>query len=186
MAILNLSLNGADSTRLLTLFENDIKFAVAKSLTQTAQAVQVKVRTHIRSDFVNRKPNFEKSIKIRPATKQKLETEIYTMAGFATLQQTGGKQMARSGRLAVPKYDDLRNVKAGRKSRMPESFLFRLKSGGQVIASRTSGEFRILYYLKSLAYMPKRLNMLEIGERVAIERFRSIFIRNIQELSSAK
>ncbi len=182
MAILNLSLEGADNTRLLSLFEKDIHFVAAKSLTQTAQEVQTEVKQHIREAFVLRRPNFEKSIKVRPATKQSLEASVYTMAGFAALQQTGGKQSAQSGRLAVPRYDDLRQVKAGRKTNAAGSFLLKLKSGGHAIASRANGEFRILYYLKNIAYTPKRLNMLEIGEEVSMRRFPLIFRDSLRTL----
>ena len=183
MAILNLSLQGADNTRLLSLFEKDVRFVAAKSLTQTAQEVQAAVRGHIRESFVLRRPNFEKSIKVRPATKQNLEATVYTMAGFAALQQTGGKQSARSGRLAVPVYNDLRQVKAGRKTNAPGSFLLKLKSGGIAIANRAGGEFRILYYLKNIAYNPKRLNMLEIGEDVSVRRFPLVFHDNLREIA---
>jgi hypothetical protein len=182
MAILNLSLEGAENARLLALCERDVRFVAAKSLTQTAQEVQSAVRQHIREAFVLRRPNFEKSVKIRPATKQILQAEVYTMAGFATLQQAGGRQTAKSGQLAVPRYDDLKQVKAGRKSNAAGSFLLKLKSGGHAIASRANGEFRILYYLKNLAYNPKRLNMLEIGEEVSIRRFPLIFRDNLRAI----
>lgn len=186
MAIITLSLKGADNLRLVSLFEKDVRFVAAKSLTQTAQEVQTAVRQHIREAFVLRRPNFEKSIKVRPATKQNLEATVYTMAGFAALQQTGGKQSAQSGRLAVPRYDNLRQVKAGRKTSAAGSFLIKLKSGGHAIASRANGEFRILYYLKNIAYNPKRLEMLEIGEEVSVRRFPLIFRDNLRTLPEKK
>jgi hypothetical protein len=105
------------------------------------------------------------------------------MAGFASLQQTGGKQTAQSGRLAVPRYDNLRQVKAGRKSNAAGSFLMKLKGGGVAIASRASGEFRILYYLKQVAYMPKRLDMLELGEQVSMREIPRLFRDNIRNIS---
>lgn len=182
MAAINLSFETGDGTRLLALCEKDVRFVAAKSLTQTAQEVQTAVRSHIREAFVLRRPNFEKSIKVRPATKQNLEATVYTMAGFAALQQTGGKQTARSGRLAVPQYNNLKQIKAGRRTNTAGSFLLRLKSGGHAIASRAGGEFRILYYLKSLAYTPKRLNMLEIGEDVSARRFPLIFRDNLRTI----
>jgi hypothetical protein len=182
VAIINLSLTGAENARLLAIGEKNARFVMAKTLTQAAQAVQSEVRKHISETFVLRKPNFQKSIAIRPATKQNLQTEIYTMANFATLQQTGGKQTAQSGRLAVPRYDDLRQIKAGRNSRDAGSFLINLKSGGAAIASRASGDFRILYYLKHLAYMPKRLNMLELGEETAARQIPRLFRENLANI----
>jgi hypothetical protein len=179
MAIINLTLSGAERTRLLVIGESNVRFVAAKTLTQTAQEVQSAVREHIKTAFVLRRPNFEKSIKVRPATKQNMEAKIYTMAGFAALQQTGGKQMARGGRLAVPVYNDLCEVKAGRKTNIVGSFLLKLKSGGHAIASRIGGELRILYYLKNLAYNPKRLNMLELGEDIASRIIPKLFAENL-------
>ena len=182
MALINLKLTGADADTLLLLCEKDVRFVAAKTLTQTAQVAQTEVKKHLRETFTLRKTNFENSIKIRPATKQDMTATIYTMAGFAALQQTGGKQTARSGRLAVPKYDTLSDVKAGRKSNPAGSFLMQTQSGAHVIATRTGKEMRVLYYLKSVAYMPKRLNMIEITEFVAEKQVPQIFSRNLSQL----
>lgn len=182
MAVINLNFTGSDAVHILTLCEKDVRFVTAKTLTKTAQIAQGEIKKHLRETFVLRKPNFEKSIKIRPATKQNMQTEIYTMAAFATLQQTGGKQTAQSGRLAVPQYGDLHELKAGRKSRPAGSFVVNLRSGEQAIARKTDSTMRILYYLKPLAYMPKRLSMLEIGEAVAEEHIPTLFQENIQTI----
>jgi CRISPR/Cas system-associated exonuclease Cas4 (RecB family) len=182
MAIINLKLNGADANKLLLLCEQDVRFVAAKTLTQTAQIAQTEIKKHLHETFVLRKPNFEKSIKIRPANKQDMTATIYTMAGFAALQQTGGKQTAISGRLAVPKYDSLSEIKAGRKSNPAGSFLVQTKSGARFIATRNGTEMRVLYYLKSLAYMPKRLNMVEITEDMAIKHVPQIFSKNLSQL----
>lgn len=183
MAVLNLSLSKSDKARLIALGESNVRFVTAKTLTNTAQAAQEKIKQHIKSTFVLRKPNFEKSIKVRPATKQTLQASVYTMAGFATLQQTGGKQTAQTGRLAVPQYRDLHEVKAGRKSNIPGSFLLNLQSGNTAIAQRKNKEIQILYYIKNFAYMPKRLNMLEIGEDTALSEIPRLFSENLQQLA---
>jgi hypothetical protein len=175
MAIINLALSGADTGRLMMLCERDVRFVMAKTLTQTAQAAQTEIKQHLHETFVLRKPNFVNSIKVRPATKQSLSASVYTMAGFAVLQQTGGRQIAQSGRLAVPHYDDLHDVKAGRKSNPDGSFLMRTKSGANVIARRDRDGLRVLYYLKQHAIMPKRLNMLEIGTDTAVRTIPQIF-----------
>lgn len=177
--IITLDLTGADKARIIALGERQVRFVMAKTLTQTAKEIQESVKKHIYKDFVIRKTNFPNSIKIRPAKRDNLETKIYTMAGFAALQQTGGKQLPRSGHLAVPTYNDLRELKATRKTNVPGSFLVRLKSGGHAVAIRQRQEMRIIYYLKALAYMPKRLNMLEIGEDIAQRRITPIFQENL-------
>lgn len=182
MAIINLTLQGADADKLLLLCEKDVRFVAAKTLTQTAQMAQAEVKKHLRETFILRKPNFEKSIKIRPATKQNLESTVYTMAGFAALQQTGGKQTARSGRLAVPRYETLSEIKAGRKSNPAGSFLIQTKTGAHIIATRKGKDMRVLYYLKHLAYMPKRLNMIEIVEDVTVKHVPRIFSQNLSQV----
>lgn len=177
--IITLDLTGADNARIIALGERQVRFVMAKTLTQTAKEIQENVKRHIYKDFVIRKSNFPNSIKIRPATRDNLETKIYTMAGFAAVQQTGGKQLPRSGHLAVPTYNDLRELKAKRKTNAPGTFLIKLKSGGYAIGIRQHQEMRIMYYLKAFAYMPKRLNMIEIGEDIARRRITQIFQENL-------
>lgn len=169
MAVINISFQGAEQNLLLNSCDN-IKFVVARSLTRSAQDVQQKVQKHIRETFVIRKKagGFEKSVRIKPATKQNLQAEVYTMAAFAALQQTGGSNKAKSGRLAVPIYNDLREVKPKTKANSPQnlknSFLIKLKSGGYALAIKKGKTMKVIYALKQLAYVPKRLNMLEVGE----------------------
>lgn len=176
MAVVSIVLDEADKNLLLNMRDN-INFLAARSLTRTAQDIQQKVQAHIRESFVIRKKSggFEKSVRIKPATKQNLQTEVYTMAAFAALQQTGGPNKAHSGRLAIPLYNDLREVKPKAKSNSPQnlknSFLIKLKSGGYAVAIRKSKEMKVMYVLKQLAYVPKRLTMLEIGESLAAPAF---------------
>ena len=164
----------------MALCEKDVLFVAAKTLTKTAQAAQEQIKQHLRATFVLRKPNFEKSIKVRPATKQTLEASVYTMAGFATLQQTGGRRVAKTGQLAVPQYDDLRHIKAVRKTNQPGSFVMNLKNGGMVIARRSGKEIEILYHIKNFALVPKRFEMLEIGADTAQKEFPRLFSQNLQ------
>ena len=180
MAIIKLELSSSDKDKLMTLCEKDVLFTAAKTLTQTAQKAQEQIKQHLHSTFVLRKPNFEKSIKIRSATKQTLQASVYTMAGFATLQQTGGRRVAKAGQLAVPQYDDLRSLKAVRKSNQPGSFIMTLKSGGIVVARRVEKNIEILYHIKNFTLVPKRLQMIEIGEDVATREFPRLFSQNLQ------
>ena len=182
MAIIKLELSSSDNDKLMTLCEKDVLFTAAKTLTQTAQKAQKQIQQHLHSTFVLRKPNFEKSIKVRSATKQTLQASVYTMAGFATLQQTGGRRVAKTGQLAIPQYDDLRDIKAVRKTNQPDSFLMKLKSGGMVIARRVNKNIEILYHIKNVAFVPKRLEMIEIGESVAKTEFPRLFSQNLQDL----
>lgn len=188
MAVINLSLNNADKTLLLNLGENNIRFVTAKSLTKMAQNVQEAVKKHIAETFIIRRKSggFIQSIKILPAKKQNLQAKVYTMAGFAALQQTGGRQKALSGRLAVPAYKQISDVKSRTSANKPrglkKSFLLKLSDGSHAIAVRTGKDLKVMYYLKPEAYLPKRLNMIEIGENTAEKFFTLEFHKNMQEL----
>jgi hypothetical protein len=57
-----------------------------------------------------------------------------------------------------------------------------LKGGSHAIATRVAGELKILYMLKHLAYVPKQLNMLELGEEVSARLFPRIFANNLRTL----
>ncbi len=187
MAIINISLDGGNKALFFNSTQNNIKFAVAKSLTNTAQAIQKDVQEHIRNTFVIRKKagGFVRSIRIKPATKQTLQAEVYTMAGFASLHQTGGINKPKSGRLAIPIYNSLKEVKtkAIAEKDIKNSFLIKFKSGGYGLATRKGKETKVLYALQRQAYVPKRLNMLEIGEQTAHKSFEQIFIRNLAEIN---
>ncbi|MFI3241205.1 MAG: hypothetical protein R3Y43_01400 [Alphaproteobacteria bacterium] len=186
MAIINISLDKGNTALFFNSTQSNIKFAVAKSLTNTAQAIQKDVQEHIHNTFVIRKKagGFERSIRIKPATKQALQAEVYTMAGFASLQQTGGISKPKSGRLAIPLYNNLNEVKTKAKANkdIKNSFLVKFKSGGYGLATRKGKEMKILFALRSQAYVPKRLNMLEIGEQTAHRVFEQIFNKNIAEI----
>lgn len=183
MAIINISLDGDYKTLLNNINESNIKFITAKTLTKTSQQAQENIKAHIRKTFVIRKKSggFESSIRISPATKKNLQAEVYTMASFAGLQQTGGILRAKSGRLAIPVYDNLQQLVPRRKTNRNGSFLIKLTSGGYAIATRNKKEMKIMYFLKQSAYIPKRFNMLEIGEETAINTFKDNFNRTITE-----
>ena len=103
----------------------EIPYIVAKSLTNVAQESQAEVRKHIRDEFHIRKKRggFESSIRIKPATKKNLTSEVYSMAAFASLQQIGGRKKARNSRLAIPIYENIRDVKSKTTKHSPSGYL---------------------------------------------------------------
>ena len=183
MAVINLSFDNGKNHTLIAIGEQNVRFITAKSLTQTSQRIQTRVKQHLHETFVLRKPNFEKSIKVQPATKQNLQSETYTMAGFATLQQTGGHRVAKNGRLAVPQYNDLQQLKANRRTDVPGAFVMKLRNGSRVIAHRNNTQIQILYHIKDFARIPKRLQMLELGTQIATTEFKPIFDENLRHIA---
>ena len=182
------------SDELATIATKHIPFAVAKTLTQIAQQSQQEVRKNIREKFFIRKKSggFESSIRIKPATKTKLTAEVYTMAAFAALQQTGGVKKAKDGRLAIPSYQSINQVKKRSDSNSPSSYLagdafkIKTKSGAEAIAQRKGKEFKILFFLRKSANIDKRLDMIEITTNTVKDRFDAQLKGNVSEVLNQK
>lgn len=169
--------------------KKQLPFIIAKSLTKTAQEAQKQVRHHIEKDFhIRRKSGgFVSSIRIKPATKKNLQSEVYTMAAFASLQQTGGTKKAKDGRLAIPVYKNISDVKRRSANNSPSAYLagdaFKIKtsSGQEVIAKRDKRKgLTILYFLKRDADIEKRFEMIEITKNIVDTKFNKIFNKNLE------
>lgn len=190
MAIISLQIKSKASDELAAIATKHIPFAVAKTLTQIAQQSQAEVRKSIKENFFIRKKSggFESSIRIKPATKTKLTAEVYTMAAFAALQQTGGIKKAKDGRLAIPSYQAISQVKKRSDSNSPSSYLagdafkIKTKSGQEIIAQRKGKELKILYFLRKSAEIDKRFNMIEITTKTVKDRFDTQLKLNINEV----
>jgi hypothetical protein len=175
--------------KLSQIANRQIPFAIAKSLTNIAQKSQEEVRQHIRERFFIRKKSggFESSIRIKPATKANLTAEVYTMAAFAALQQTGGVKKAKDGRLAIPSYQSINQVKKRSDSNSPSSYLagdafkIKTKSGQEVIAQRKGKELKILYFLRKNAEIDKRFDMIEITTKTIKDGFDLELQRNLKK-----
>ena len=194
MAIISLQIKSKASDELAAIATKHIPFAVAKTLTQIAQQSQQEVRKSIKEKFFIRKKSggFESSIRIKPATKTKLTAEVYTMAAFAALQQTGGVKKAKDGRLAIPSYQAINQVKKRSDSNSPSSYLagdafkIKTKSGAEAIAQRKGKEFKILFFLRKSADIDKRLDMIEITTNTVKDRFDAQLKGNVSELLNQK
>jgi len=190
MAIIELQFENQATENLNQIAKKQIPFAVAKSLTNTAQEAQIEVRKDIKEKFFIRKRSggFESSIRIKPATKTKLTAEVYTMAAFAALQQTGGTKKAKDGRLAIPAYQAINQVKKRSDSNSPSSYLagdafkIKTKTGQEIIAQRKGKEFKILYFLRKSADIDKKFNMIETTIKTVKDRFNAKFTANVSEI----
>jgi hypothetical protein len=194
MAIISLQIKSKASDELAAIATKHIPFAVAKTLTQIAQQSQQEVRKSIKEKFFIRKKSggFESSIRIKPATKTKLTAEVYTFASFAALQQTGGVKKAKDGRLAIPSYQAISQVKKRSDSNSPSSYLagdafkIKTKSGAEAIAQRKGKEFKILFFLRKSAQVDKKLDMIEITTNKVKDRFEAQLKGNVSELLNQK
>ncbi len=194
MAIISLQIKSNASDALANIAKKQIPFAVAKTLTQIAGQSQQEVRKSIKEKFFIRKKSggFESSIRIKPATKTNLTAEVYTMAAFAALQQTGGVKQAKDGRLAIPSYQAISQVKKRSDSNSPSSYLagdafkIKTKSGAEAIAQRKGREFKILFFLRKSANIDKRLDMIEITTNTVKDRFDAQLKGNVSEVLNQK
>ena len=194
MAIISLQIKSKASDELAAIATKHIPFAVAKTLTQIAQQSQQEVRKSIKEKFFIRKKSggFESSIRIKPATKTKLTAEVYTFASFAALQQTGGVKKAKDGRLAIPSYQAISQVKKRSDSNSPSSYLagdafkIKTKSGIEAIAQRKGKEFKILFFLRKSAQVDKKLDMIEITTNKVKDRFEAQLKGNVSEVLNQK
>ena len=190
MALINIKLEDKATENLRQIATKQIPFVVAKTLTQIAQQSQEEVRKNIREKFFIRKKSggFESSIRIKPATKTKLTAEVYTFASFAALQQTGGVKKSKDGRLAIPSYQAISQVKKRTDSNSPSSYLagdafkIKTKSGAEAIAQRKGKEFKILYFLRKSAQVDKKLDMIEITTKTVKDRFDAQLKLNLNQL----
>ena len=128
----------------------------------------------------------------QPATKTNLTAEVYTMAAFAALQQTGGIKQAKGGRLAIPSYQNINQVKKRSDSNSPSSYLagdafkIKTKSGHEVIAKRSGKELKILYFLRKNAQIDKRFDMIEQTTKTVQNRFSGQLIANLDQIRNGK
>ena len=191
MAIVNLHLEDQATEHLTQLTKKQLPFITAKSLTNIAQKAQTEVRKHIQEEFHIRKKRggFASSIKIKPANKKNLTSQVYTMAAFASLHQTGGTKKAQDGRLAIPIYNNIKDVKRRTSKNSPAAYLagdafkMRTKSGQEVIAQRKRGGLKILYFLRKEAEVEKRFEMIETTVKTVRSHFPMIFRNNLGEAS---
>lgn len=179
MIVAELQINDSLEHQLKTVAEREIPFMVARALTLTVKEAQSNVRNHISENFTIRRKSggFLSSIAIRSATKKTLEAEVYTMPRFAALQQIGGiRQPQNGGHLAVPVYQNIREVKTSWGSRQNrDAFVISFKPGQEVLARRDKSGLHILYYLKQTADIPKRLDMIETVLETVHDRFENNF-----------
>ncbi|HKX83401.1 MAG TPA: DUF6441 family protein [Pyrinomonadaceae bacterium] len=88
------------------ILEKNLRFGVAKGLTDTAKDGQAAVIDAIKSTFTTRgtwyQQNMRHGIKIMPAKRDKLVAEVRTLADWLEKHEKGGTHTGKGGRLSVP------------------------------------------------------------------------------------
>ncbi len=153
----------------LDIFQKQqVPYATAMALTWTAKSVQKKIRKKIGSVFTIRKQSFPKSIKIIPAKKNSLVSEVYTKAPFASLQEEGGYKKPKHKHIAAPVYDSINSLKRRTKTNRPayvllsvkkKAFIIKTKHGQEIIVKRETKRkkpLKFIYSLKSKARIKRK------------------------------
>ncbi len=167
--------------------KRQVPFAAAKALTVTAKDAQAEVLESLPKQFTLRtawyKPSSPLGFKITPATKTKLQSEIYTRAPFMSLQETGGIKTPKGDMIAVPT-SNVRRSKKDRilKNQRPSYLLHQAKRRGFIMkqgiwqrTGRGRGTLKLMYALIPKARINPRLHFYQTCGRIVSKRFKENF-----------
>lgn len=165
-----------------------LPFAIARALTVTARDVQDEVRNNLTQRFTLRNNWVRQGIQIQRATKQNLESMVFSRDAFMGLQEVGGAKSPLGNYLAVPTSLVRRTPKDMiRKADRPKS----LGNKAEVIEfmgrkwlalkrsrkGRNKNDLRLMYLLVPRADIEPRLKLRDDGLRVS----QAVFERRLQE-----
>jgi hypothetical protein len=159
-----------------------LRFATAKALTQTAYEAQAEVKKNMPSRFTLRRNWIVQGIRVEKATKQALTATVYSRDKFMGLQEYGGAKNPLRRYLAVPtkavkrtKTDIIR--KADRPAALGDKAEIVTVKGNKFLALKkgrkgaSKNQLRLLYLLIPRANLKQRLGLNKDGQRIARQRF---------------
>jgi hypothetical protein len=165
-----------------------LPFAIARALTVTARDVQDEVRNNLTQRFTLRNNWVRQGIQIQRASKQNLESIVFSRDAFMGLQELGGAKSPLGNYLAVPTSLVRRTPKDMiRKADRPKSLGDKVEiiefRGRKWLAlkrsrkGRNKTELRLMYLLVPRADIEPRLKLRDDGLRVS----QAVFERRLQE-----
>lgn len=165
-----------------------LPFAIARALTVTARDVQDEVRNNLTQRFTLRNNWVRQGIQIQRATKQNLESIVFSRDAFLGLHELGGAKSPLGNYLAVPTSLVRRTPKDMiRKADRPKSLGDKVEiiefRGRKWLAlkrsrkGRNKTELRLMYLLVPRADIEPRLKLRDDGLRVS----QAVFDRRLQE-----
>lgn len=192
--------------------KNQVPFATAKALTQTAQAIQKQVQADLPQRFTLRNSWVRQGIRIVPATKAKLRAEVFSRDAFMSLQEKGGdKRPKKDTNLAIPlaarrtksglirpadlpenlgrsTFSVTRGGKqAARRGRAGTAFKFTASDGRTYLALRRGDKLELMYLLTPMAKVRRRLGLRDTGKRMYAATFNKLFAAALKDaLRSAR
>ncbi|GAA0599197.1 hypothetical protein GCM10009099_40360 [Caenispirillum bisanense] len=159
-----------EAIRQLRQLPKQTQFAVALALTRTAKDAQAEVIKSLGQKFTIRTAWVSKGIRIKPATKQKLEAVVFSKDDFMALQETGGEKTARDGKAIARPYGARKKAGAvtrpskwpGQMLTQPSFFLGPISTQGKYAtaetASRAGGPARFAKRSPHNIHSPKRFS----------------------------
>ena len=180
--------------------KQQVPFATAKALTQTAAAIQKEVRAELPQRFILRNDWVRQGIRIVPATKGRLRAEVFSRDAFMSLQESGGDKRPKSGNnLAIPlaarrtkrglinKADLPANLgraeymitrggkQVARRGREGAAFRFKAADGREYLALRRGDKLELMYLLTPQASVKRALGLRTTGQRMYATTFNKLF-----------
>jgi hypothetical protein len=165
-----------------------LPFAIARALTVTARDVQDEVRNNLTQRFTLRNNWVRQGIQIQRASKQNLESIVFSRDAVMGLPELGGAKSPLGNYLAVPTSLVRRTPKDMiRKADRPKSLGDKVEiiefRGRKWLAlkrsrkGRNKTELRLMYLLVPRADIEPRLKLRDDGLRVS----QAVFERRLQE-----
>jgi hypothetical protein len=181
---------------------SNIRFGTAVGLTRTAKAAQAASVSAIQSAFTVRSNWYQQSnkfgIRITPATKQKLQSSVHTLAYWLEPHERGGKKTSRrpSGMLAVPQINVRRTKrqiipKAQRPRNLKGSFVIPTRSGPMIFirAKRRSKagvregydpNLRAYYALEPSVHLKRQSTFFDPIQKTVEQQLKQNIIREVE------
>lgn len=168
----------------LASLDEQITFASAAALTGAAKRGQSASIRAIRSTFTTRgqwfQPDNRFGIKVKPASKGDLESQVYTAADWLEKHETGGVKRPRGRFLAVPTATARPNPRAvipraNRPANLRRAFVAETRRGPVLFERRPGGNIRALYGLEKSARIRKRSTVVGPVEQAVTSGFGPIF-----------
>lgn len=159
---------------------DDFRFAAAYALTQTAKEVQKSVREEMAEKMELKNTWTSRGIRIEPATKQKLESQVYSLDWYVPQQEEGATRTAQGGEFWIPG-DGFQRVTgldpkkkvipvSLRKGKIMERrlgpgknrpFMTKTRSGKRILAVRTTEERKPIEVLYFISEKPSKIKGLK-------------------------
>lgn len=169
-----------------------LRFATARALTQTAVEVQQEVRRNMPSRFQLRRQWIVQGIRVDRATKQALVATVYSRDKFMRLQESGGTKSPMRNYIAIPTSLVRRTPRELiRRSDRPQALGDKAEvidfRGDKYIALKkprraANGQrLRLLYLLATRAGIRKRLGLETDGDQIVRRNFAANLQRALED-----